>query len=495
MPDNIIIASGPSGATYNMATDDGFGASADAQVQIIKPAFGDTTTSTRVSITNPMPVQLFSAYSGGSTASIIDNGELKVKGTLDIGNSLQVYGSTASFLKVIVAGGVTGTLGATGSIGSAANPAVYSAVGITGSIQGISGGQAVTVKGTDLDIRSLAGGTLGFTGTDSGRDNVAVQGMSGGLAVPISGSSFDIRSLESSRDTVSVVGTIGSNLGVTGTVTAVATDLDIRDLTAGTDSVAVFNSTGGTTLPVDLYAAGTRLGVSGDALNVNFTNTSGITFSVNVASNIGVSNTSGTTMAVEGKVNMVPVRVDGAGVGDSVIVSASDLDIRNLTSTDEVTVVGTVATNTSNTATRISNVDNKMASLNSSVSSVSGKVDTANASLTSIANSVTTVGTEKYLKTSVNQVVPPPTIYVQTISVSGNGKPLKPGTLQNGVTIKAALGNVGQVFVGTTSLQNASNNGYPLEPGEEIFISVSNASQIYLRTTNARAETAHVIGS
>ena len=33
MPDNIIIASGPSGATYNMATDFGFGATADAHVQ------------------------------------------------------------------------------------------------------------------------------------------------------------------------------------------------------------------------------------------------------------------------------------------------------------------------------------------------------------------------------------------------------------------------------------------------------------------------------
>ena len=114
MADNIIVASGPSGATYNMATDDGFGASADAQVQIIKPVFGDTTTSTRVSNTNPMPVQLFSGYSGGSTASIIEDGELKVKGTFNIGNSMAVYGSTAAYLKVIVAGGVTGTSGGTG---------------------------------------------------------------------------------------------------------------------------------------------------------------------------------------------------------------------------------------------------------------------------------------------------------------------------------------------------------------------------------------------
>ncbi len=485
MPDNIIIASGPSGATYNMATDFGFGATADAHVQIIKPVFGDNTSSTRVSNTNPMPVQLFSSYSGGSTASIIEDGELKVKGSLDIGNSLAIYGSTAAYLKVIVAGGVTGTSGGSGIIGSSSNPAVYSAVEVTGAVQGISGGQALVVSATDLDIRGLTAVS----------DSVAVQGMSGGLAVPISGSSFDIRSLESSRDAVSVVGTIGSNVGVTGTITTVATDLDIRDLTSGTDSVAVYNSTGGRTLPVDLYAAGTALGISGDALKVAFDSISTPTFTVNVAPDIGVSNTSGTTLAVEGKVGMVPVKINGEGVGDTVIVSASDLDIRNLSASDEITVVGSVVTNTSNTATRISNVDSKMASLNNSVSNVSAKVDTANTSLSSVADSVTTVGTEKFVKTSVNQVVPPSTIYVQTLSVSGSGKPLKAGTLQNGVNIKAALSNVGQIFIGTTSLQNASTNGYPLEPGEEIFISVSNASQIYVRTTNARASTVHVIGS
>ena len=163
MADNIIVASGPSGATYNMATDDGFGVSADAQVQIIKPVFGDTTTSTRVSNTNPMPVQLFSGYSGGSTASIIEDGELKVKGTFNIGNSMAVYGSTAAYLKVIVAGGVTGTSGGTGVIGSTGNPAVYSAVEVTGAVQGISGGQALAVSATDLDIRNLTGGTIGYS--------------------------------------------------------------------------------------------------------------------------------------------------------------------------------------------------------------------------------------------------------------------------------------------------------------------------------------------
>ncbi len=491
--DNIIIASGPSGATYNMATDYGFGTSADAHVQIVKAVYGDDTTSTRVSNTNPMPVQLFSGYSGGSTASIIEDGQLKVKGTLDIGNQIAIHGSTAGFLKVIVAGGVTGTSGGTGLIGATTNPAVYSAVEVTGSVQGISGGQALTVSATDLDIRNLTAGVIGYTGATLS-DSVSVQGISGGTAVTVSATDLDIRNL-TATDIITVVGTTASNVGVTGTVTAIATDLDIRDLAAGTDSVAVYNSAGGTTLPVDLYAAGVALGVSGDALKVAFDSVTGVTFSVNVAADIGVSNTSGTTLAVEGKVGMVPVTVQGEGVGDSVVVSATDLDIRNLTSDDQVTVVGTVATNSSTLATTLTAADNKLASINSNVNKLDGKVNTANTSLTNLSNTITTVGTEKYIKTSVNQTVPPSSLYVQNVVITGSGRPLKDVTLQNGVTVKASTSNVGTIYVGGPSIQNNISNGYPLEAGQELFISISNASLVYVRTSSGRSASMHVIGS
>ena len=493
MPDNIIIASGPSGATYNMATDYGFGTSADAHVQIVKAVYGDDTTSTRVSNTNPMPVQLFSAYSGGSTASIIENGELKVKGTLNIGNQIAIYGSTAGFLKVIVAGGVTGTSGGTGVIGSTGNPAVYSAVEVTGSVQGISGGQALAVSATDLDIRNLTAGVIGYTGATLS-DSVAVQGISGGTAVIVSATDLDIRNL-TATDIITVVGTTASNVGVTGTVTAIATDLDIRDLAAGTDSVAVYNSAGGTTLPVNLYAAGVALGVSGDALKVAFDSVTGVTFSVNVAADIGVSNTSGTNLAISGATLGNAVRVEGAGPAQAVIVSATDLDIRNLTAADQVTVVGTVATNSSTLATTLTAADSKLASINSNVNKLDGKVNTANTSLTNLSNTITTVGTEKYIKTSVNQTVPPSSLYVQNVVITGSGRPLKNVTLQNGVTVKASTSNVGTIYVGGPSIQNNISNGYPLEAGQELFISISNASLVYVRTSSGRSASMHVIGS
>ncbi len=490
MPDNIIVASGPSGATYNMATDDGFGASADAQVQIIKPVFGDTTTSTRVSNTNPMPVQLFSGFSGGSTASIIEDGELKVKGTLNIGNQIAIHGSTAAYLKVIVAGGVTGS-GLSGDIGSVDNPAVYSAVEVTGAVQGISGGQALTVSATDLDIRNLSAGVIGYSGVTL-IDSVAVQGISGGMAVSVSATDLDIRSL-TATDVVTVVGT-SADIGITGTVTATATDLGIRDLAAGTDSVAVYNSAGGTTLPVDLYAAGTALGVSGDALKVAFDSVTGVTFSVNVASNIGVSNTAGTTLAVEGKAGMVPVKVDGAGVGDSVIVSATDLDIRSLVASDQVTVVGDLVSHGATTAAQITQANQKIGTLNNTVTAVGGKVDTANTSLTKLSDSVITIGKDKLVKTSMDRVTPPSDIYVATVKVSGAGKPLASATLQNGVTIKSSSDNTGKIYIGSTSLINSTNNGFPLLPGEELFLNILDPSKIFVRT-DSTSSTIHVIGS
>jgi len=484
MADNIIVASGPSGATYNMATDDGFGVSADAQVQIVKPVFGDTTTSTRVSNTNPMPVQLFSAYSGGSTASIIEDGELKVKGTFNIGNSMAVYGSTAAYLKVIVAGGVTGTSGGSGIIGSVGNPAVYSAVEVTGGVQGISGGQALAVSATDLDIRGLTAVS----------DSVAVYGISGGMAVGVSANDFDIRGLTYTTDSISVFGTASSNVGVTGTVTAIANDLDIRDLSAGTDAVSVWNADGGKTLPVNLYAAGTALGVSGDALKVAFDSVTGVTFSVNVASDIGVSNTSGTTLAVEGKAGMVPVKINGQGVGDSVIVSATDLDIRSLVASDQVTVVGDLVNHGATTAAQITQANQKIGSLNNTVVGVGGKVDTANTSLKTLSDSVVTVGKDKLVKTSMERVVPPSDIYVATVRVSGAGKPLASATLQNGVTIKSSSSNIGSIYVGSTNLINNTNNGFPLLPGEELFLSILDPSKIFVRTDNT-SSIIHVIGS
>jgi hypothetical protein len=158
-------------------------------------------------------------------------------------------------------------------------------------------------------------------------------------------------------------------------------------------------------------------------------------------------------------------------------------------------VVGTVATNSGTLATTLTAADSKLASINSNVNKLDGKVNTANTSLTNLSNTITTVGTEKYIKTSVNQTVPPSSLYVQNVVITGSGRPLKDVTLQNGVTVKASTSNVGTIYVGGPSIQNNISNGYPLEAGQELFISISNASLVYVRTSSGRSASLHVIGS
>jgi len=184
-------------------------------------------------------------------------------------------------------------------------------VGITGTsltVVGVSGGQAVgitvgtlAVASTDLDIRNLYGGMIGSTlGLTASIDYVAVQGLSGGFPVGIT-TSGSLPVTVSSFSNLGVFGVSGATaVGVTfGTV-------NIRGLTANSDSIVVFGGGTASSVSVGLFgfeSAGANtvpIHTTGNALNVNIsTITSGVT------------------------------------------VAATNLDIRDLSSsTDSVTVVG-----------------------------------------------------------------------------------------------------------------------------------------------------------
>ena len=94
----------------------------------------------------------------------------------------------------------------------------------------------------------------------------------------------------------------------------------------------------------------------------------------------------------------------------------------------------------------------------------------------------------------MDRVTPPSDIYVASVKVSGAGKPLASATLQNGVTIKSSTSNTGTVYVGATNLINNTNNGFPLLPGEELFLSILDPSKIFVRA-DTTSSTIHVIGS
>ena len=182
-------------------------------------------------------------------------------------------------------------------------------VGQAGSpleITGVSGATLVgvtfttiNIAATDLDIRTLYGGTVG-SGATGDSDYIAIQGLSGAYPVGITVSGSLPVSVASSINT-GVYGVSGATaLGVTfGTVV-------IRGLTAASDTITVYGGGTASTVSVGLFgftgASAAALHSENNALNVN------------IKSGVGL---------------------------DGVTVTASNLDIRDLSYlADTVTVVG-----------------------------------------------------------------------------------------------------------------------------------------------------------
>lgn len=190
-------------------------------------------------------------------------------------------------------------------------------VGYTGesfSIVGTPGGElvgvtvtTVPVTATDLDIRTLYGGTVG-TGTLTNEDYVKIQGICGGYPVGIT---IDF--------TMPVSITSFSNLGIFGVSGATAIGVtfgtvNVRGLTAASDTVTVYGGGTASTVSVGLFgfsgSAAVPIYAEDNSLNVNIKTAPGIT------------------------------------------VTATDLDIRNLDyTTDDVIVVGQGLQDETSTAT------------------------------------------------------------------------------------------------------------------------------------------------
>lgn len=128
--------------------------------------------------------------------------------------------STAGALDVNIA---SGALDATGSVVALDAPTLAALEDIN-----------ATVTATDLDIRDLTFAT----------DSVDVSGSSVTVSAPVA---LDAGTLAALEDiTATVTGTVALDAGTLAaleTITVTATDLDIRDLTAATDSVSISDGT------------------------------------------------------------------------------------------------------------------------------------------------------------------------------------------------------------------------------------------------------------
>ena len=442
--DNVIFE--VYGNTAEFATDYGTSGTGFtmSHVQIVKLAFGDHNTTERIYGNNPLPVTI-SGNSGGIQDIV---GVVSGTGSFEIANAVHRQFGGATMIYLAVGGSTSG------------DP-----VGITGSIEGKSGGIPVTITG---DIQHILNNVMivGPTGYGGFRDHGATYTIqpSGATAdaywsVMVTGG----RRLSSSTDSVTVAGAVSVTGG--------------RQLAAGTDSVSVLGSDlGGKVLTRVYGSAGQTLGVSGDALNVNIIN-AGVTFSISVASGIGVTNSPGTALYISGNTGAYPVTVRGENAGAIEIAATSPLNV-----------------NVNNASLTIddSNILEKLGS------GLSGDIYSKLNTIAVNTSSVSTIRTDLQngsAKVQISSINRPTTLLVGSKSIGSSGGAERLSTnfiLQSGINVKASQFNSGNVLVGNTSLIRNASNGYPLSPGETIFLEIGNANLIYIRSTSGTREVNYI---
>lgn len=514
--DNNIAVQGFSGEAI-VATD--YVATEGNHFQVVKLAYGTaglTGSANRVTSSSPLPVAVFN----NPTVSVSSIGSaVTVQGTVSV---TQPVGVTATDLDIrnLTAGSVT-----------AGSPST-STVDIVRVI-GYSGGWPVGVTATDLDIRNLSAGsvTAGDPSLTGGSvDIVRVVGYSGGWPVGVTAVDLDIRSLTYGSDSVSVLNTV--NVGTTGDpftwgpnndptnvvstrvlrstlgpVPATSKGLiginyltDYSGIGNAEDTVRVVGLSGA--WPVNTFAHGltninnynTKLPLLVDSTgalavylaagSISVTaDVSGIGLTLSLGSNITLAGVSAAGATQASKV----LQVHGyTGTGFiPITVTASDLDIRNLSSsTDSVAVTGSVNVGNhpafsfdGNTQLKVvegsaSSLATSMNSLSTSVSNLSTAFGAAaNSSLTSQTNNI------KMLKVDVQKIAQPTGGTYGSINVT-SAVALGNQELQSGVHLKSASGNQGIIRVGFNN--QVATVGFPLDAGDQLFIETDNTNRIFV---------------
>jgi hypothetical protein len=397
----ITIASG----TAILATDYGTSGTGFslAHAQIAKVSWGDDSTTYRASETYPFPVKIYGIT--GTTIPISGT----VSGTGDF------YVRTNPTIPLIVKG----------STFTSDAP-----VGISGSIQGISGGQAVAVSGSV-----------------SVSNNLGVYGISGATAIAVTGG----RHLDSSTDSVYVYGDVGISGGF--------------QLVAADDSVSVYGPGGSTYIEANLNVAGSALGVSGDALKVAVTN-AGFTFSVSLSSTVGVTNDAvDNALRVQGLSGGTPVTIQGSLAGGAVEIGAYT-----------AVPVGVCGSVTIDDTDIIDEIDSLKTNIGTVATNAGYALD--------ILNLINASGNGA--KVVVSSITKPNRLYHDQKTLTTTPISLGTQTLRTGVTLKSLASNTVDIYIGNSAAVSLST-GYVLSPGETLFLELSTISGIFARTSSGTA--------
>lgn len=294
---------------------------------------GGRYNSTLPTLTNGQPVEL----------QVDVNGRLLVQTDVAVNIDFLGINGASDDANILIVGTEDGTSGGT---------AHAVRVAADGSIAIQDNGGSITVDATDLDIRDL----------DATQDNVAISDGTNTLAVNANGS-LDVEFAAGAQIEITD-GTDTLEVNADGSINSVvtATDLDIRDLTSVSDSVEVLQDThddlnvnaniqvGDADVangnPVPVSDAGGSLTVDAtdldirdlDATQDNVAISDGTnTLAVNANGSLDVEFAAGAQIEITDGTDTLEINGDGSL---NAVVTATDLDIRDLTSaTDSVEVL------------------------------------------------------------------------------------------------------------------------------------------------------------
>ena len=425
--DNIIIRT--EGNTASMATDYGNNGTGLTltHLPLSKLVWGDDSNGYRASLTNPLPIQI-----GGQSGPIEISGWIKGATT----GEFQVVNPDGGF--IAIAGNTLGT----------------TLVGVTGTIQGISGGVEVGVTGSvtiqgamGTDSVLVMGTSMGATATVNGE----IFGV-GGFGIPIATTGG--RRLDSAVDSVTVSGQVNVTGG--------------WNMTSATDSVSCYGYDQGSKVWTRMFAGdGTTLGHSGDALNVNIIN-AGLTAEITVSATTGVTNSDGAlrVQGYSGSGDPVTIRGEAAGAVDVISNSGVNANVTNTVTVDDTNIT---------------------ASLEDTTKPLISTLNTIKSGTDNI-KSIRTDLTSGTVKATISSITKPDTIVAGSADSESTVTRLPNVGIKNGITLKNHPDNDFDIIIGGKTLQQRPDDGYVIEPGESIFLEISNLNKIYHRRSDAAGQ-------
>jgi hypothetical protein len=511
--DSNFLVTGASGDAV-IATD--YSPTDAAHYQVMKIAYGSTQDFNRVTASNGLPVQMVNS----PTVTVSS-----------ISNAVQTFGNM----------GVFGIAGATAIGVTAANFGIRSLTGgilTSGTahdgadfvrVIGASGAFPIGVTAANFGIRSLTGGSIASGTAHDGADFVRVIGASGAFPVGITATALDIRGLTYTKDSMSVLNTVsvqnGQSSPFSTTITQGFQTRLLRASTGGTpvsseaalsplvgsaeDTVRVVGISGA--YPVTTLAMG-RTGSTDVPLRVDGSGNLFVNLasgSIGVTANITSANftLSGVSLAAAGT-SAGAVSIHGYAGADAnpVKVSATDLDIRNLSATndsvnavirvlgasgDQVGLTGSAMSVLTDFGAAIARVSsfNRVRTDDANAPTVINRIEQTTAAAEKIQAAVESSfdSTSSSIRVNVVSVNQPTGITSGRVSCNPTAAAFGSFALKSGIHLKTDIGNsnTNPVFVGSAAMQSSNTNGIPLYNGDEIFIETDNANKVYFASAMA----------